>query len=162
MSRVGNRRSDRRWKDPEGNIWPSKFEWEVYDTLLRSGVNVRRCDKSDTITYYQPKPNVECLDCGSSRCSQTRTYTPDLHITTEGGGGHSHGYYIEVKGYFREEKRRLFRCLRQSRKDIDIRCVFASDHWVKKGKTRLSDYFSKYVKNTPFCFWNGDIPGDWK
>ena len=161
MPRVGSRRSDRRWKAPDGEIWPSKFEWEVYDALKQRGVNVRRCDSGDTITYHQPRPNVECLECGSSKCSQTRTYTPDLHILRpRGRGGESRGYYIEVKGYFREEKRRLFRCLRNDRKDIDLRCIFASNHWVKKGKTRLSDYFSRYVKNTPYHFWDGDIPED--
>jgi hypothetical protein len=162
MPRVGTRRSDRRWKARDGVVWASKFEWEVYDALLRGGINVRKCDESDTITYHQSRPNVECLDCGSSRCSQARTYTPDLHITPQGKGSDSTGYYIEVKGYFRDEKRRLFRCLRQSRQDVDIRCIFASDHWVRKGKTRLSDYFTRYIKNTPFFFWEGELPGDWQ
>ena len=159
--RVGSKRSDRRWKDPDGTVWPSRFEWEVYSTLKASGVDVRRCDAGDTIDYSEPKPNVSCLECGSSECAQNRKYTPDLYITTSTPDGAS-GYYVEVKGYFRNEKRKLFRCLRASRPDIDLRIIFGSNHWVTKGKTRLPNYFDSYIKNIPYHIWNGDIPGDWK
>ncbi len=164
MPRVGVKRSDRRWKDPEGQVWASKFEWEVYQKLLDNGHAVRKCDSGDTFNYTQPRPNVKCLECGGCECVQERSYTPDLHILRpRGGGGSSRGYYIEVKGYFREEKRRLFRCLRNSRPDVDLRVIFAADSWVRKGKTRLSDYFDRYVKNTPYYFWDGvDIPKDWQ
>ena len=162
MPRVGVRRSDRRWKAPDGVIWASKFEWEVYTALLEDGIDVRKCDSSDTFSYTQQRPNVKCVECGSVDCVQERTYTPDLYIRPEASEDDSSGYYIEVKGYFREEKRRLFRCLRASRSDVDLRVIFATDHWVRKGKTRLSDYFDRYVKNTPYHFWDGGIPGAWK
>ena len=162
MGRVGRKRNDQRWQDPSGVIWASKFEWEVYDTLNSSGLLIRRCDASDTIDYTEPKPNVSCVECGSSRCAQNRTYTPDLYIVPSNAGSNSGGYYLEVKGYFRNEKRKLFRCLRASRPDVDLRIVFSSDHWVTRGKTRLSDYFNNYVKNTPYHIWDGDLPEDWK
>lgn len=161
MPRVGRSRSDRRWEAPDGQVWASKFEWEVFDALQRAGVSVRKCDSGDTVTYYQARPNVRCLDCGSSNCSQERTYTPDLFVIPKSGSDNGGGYFIEVKGYFRDEKRALFRCLRTSRSDIDLRCVFAADHWVTKGKTRLSAYFDRYVKNTPYHFWDGTLPETW-
>lgn len=163
VPRVGWKKSDRRWKAPDGQIWASKFEWAVYDSLKSAGVNVRKCDASDSITYHQPKPNVRCMDCASGNCSQERTYTPDLYIIPEGESKAIRaGYYVEVKGYFRSEKRTLFRCLRNDRTDISIRCILEADHWVTKGKTRLTDYFKRYLKTTPVHVWNGDIPEDWK
>jgi hypothetical protein len=161
--RVGYKRSDKRWKDESGQVWASKFEWEVYDTLLRSGVSVRKCDSSDTFSYTEPRPNVKCMACGSCECMQERTYTPDLYIVPKGGKANSGGYYLEIKGYFRDEKRRLFRCLRNSRPDIDLRVVFATNAWVTRGKTRMSDYFDKYVKGTPYHFWNENnmLPEEW-
>ena len=162
-NRVGNKRSDRRWVDDAGDLWASKFEWEVYTTLKAIGRNVRRCNSTDTISYTEPKPNVSCLECGSSNCAQNRTYTPDLFLIPQAATSDSDGYYIEVKGYFRDEKRKLFRCLRKARPDIDLRVIFASNHWVTRPKSRLSDYFTRYLKNTPFCFWQGgDIPEEWQ
>ena len=162
MPRVGYKKSDRRWKDPEtGEVWASKFEWEVYGALKAAGHDVRRCDSSDSISYSEPRPNVSCLECGSHRCAQDRTYTPDLYLRPKAGSHNGDGYYIEVKGYFRNEKRRLFRCLRNSRPDIDLRCIFASNHWVTRGKTRLSDYFDRYIKSTPYVFWKGVLPEEW-
>jgi len=162
MGRVGSKRSDRRWEDETGEVWASKFEWEVFDTLSRSGRNVRRCTSSDTISYTESRPNVSCLDCGGSNCAQNRTYTPDLFLLPQAATSDSEGYYIEVKGYFRDEKRKLFRCLRKARPDIDLRVIFASNHWVNRPRSRLSDYFTRYIKNTPFCFWDGDIPEEWQ
>ena len=163
MSRVGSKRGDQRWEDPEtGEVWPSQFEWEVYTALKAGGNAVRRCDSGDTISYSEPRPNVSCLECGSSQCAQNRTYTPDIFLLPKTAPANSGGYYIEVKGYFRDEKRKLFRCLRASRPDIDLRIVFGSDHWVTRGKTKLSNYFDRYVKNTPYHIWDGDIPEGWK
>ena len=160
MPRVGTKRSDRRWIDPDGEQWASKFEWRVFDHLRSSGANVRRCTSSDSIAYTEPKPNVTCLECGGSECVQERIYTPDLYIVPHGGDDKS-GYYIEAKGYFRKEKRQLFRHLRKSRADIDLRVVLESDHWVTRGKTRLSNYFDRYLKETPYVVGFKQIPGKW-
>jgi len=163
MGRVGRKRSDRRWQDPEtGEVWPSRFEWEVYSTLKASGHAVRRCDAGDTISYTEPRPNVSCMECGSSKCAQNRQYTPDLFLIPKAATSDSDGYYIEVKGYFRDEKRKLFRCLRKTRPDIDLRIIFEGDHWVTRGKTKITDYFDRYVKNTPYHIWDGGIPGEWE
>jgi hypothetical protein len=92
---------------------------------------------------------------------QDRSYTPDLFLRPE-GRPESDGYFIEVKGYFRREKRQLFRCMRNSRPDINLRLILEGDHWVTKGKTRMTDYAKRYLKTTPTHVWDGDIPGDWK
>ena len=161
MPRVGRKRSDRRWKAEDGKVWASKFEHDVYEYLRASGVNVRPCTASDSVTYSEPRPNVKCMACGSCECMQERIYTPDLFVIPDRGGAGSPGYYIEAKGYFRPEKRKLFRCLRNSRPDIDLRVVLEADHWVTRGKTRLSDYFERYLKTTPYCVGLNDIPEEW-
>ena len=161
MGRVGKKRSDRRWRDPDGNVWASKFEWKTYAHLVSIGVNVRRCESDDAVSYCEPKPRVECLACGSSECVQRRIYTPDLYIVPASASSESEGYYLETKGYFRGEKRALFRHLRKDRPDIDLRVVFEADHWVTKGKTRLSDYFERYLKDTPYCIGYKNIPEEW-
>ena len=157
MPRVGRKKSDRRWKAPDGTIWASRFEYRVYEHFRASGSNVRKCDSSDSVTYSEPKPNVKCMECGGSECVQERIYTPDLHIIPQ----HGSSYFIEAKGYFRPEKRKLFRCLRNSRPDIDLRVILEADHWVTRGKTRLSDYFERYLKTTPYCVGLNDIPEEW-
>ena len=160
--RMGYKRSDRRWVDDEGTVWASKFEYKVFAGLRDSGCNVRKCTSSDTFSYTEHKPNVRCVECGGCDCVQDRTYTPDLFYTPEQGEGSGTGYYIETKGYFAAPKRSLFRSLRASRPDIDLRVVLESDGWVTKGKTRLTDYFSRYLKTTPVHVWDGDIPEEWK
>ena len=158
MPRVGRKRSDRRYLDPTGEQWASKYEWETYEYLRSVGANVRRCTSSDTITYSERKPSCVCLECGSGDVVQERRYTPDLFVIPKGGGD-SGGYYIEVKGYFRGEKRRLFRCLRNDRPDIDIRVVSYAN--PKTGKLRLTEYFERYLKTTPIVVGYENIPEEW-
>lgn len=148
---------------PDGTVWASKFEWEVYDALSRHrGAFVRKCTGSDTISYIEPRPNVTCVACGSSECVQARTYTPDIFYIPKAAAPNGGGYFIEAKGYFRAEKRMLFRHLVNSNPDYDLRVVLSANNWVTKGKTRISDYFDRYMKDTPYHIWDGDIPEDWK
>jgi len=158
MPRVGRKRSDRRWLDPSGNEWASRYEWETYEHLRAGGTTVRKCDSSDTITYREPKRGCICLECGSSDVVQKRKYTPDLYIVPK-GREECDGYYIEVKGYFRGEKRRLFRCLRNDRPDIDIRVVSYNN--AKTGKLTLVEYFERYLKTTPIVVGYQAIPEEW-
>lgn len=120
---------------------------------------MRRCTESDSIAYCEPKPNVKCMECGSSQCGQDRYYTPDFYIVPSDPS--SEPYYLEAKGYFRKEKRILFRAMRKARADIDVRVVFEADHWVTRGKTRISDYFDRFLKCTPYCVGVDNIPEDW-
>jgi hypothetical protein len=161
-SRVGHKRADRRWRADDGTIWASKFEYTVYAALKGTGSIVRKCTSSDTVTYTEHKSNVRCLECGGSECVQDRTYTADLFFTPASAGSGSSGYYIEAKGYFAPDKRRLFRSLRKTRPDIDLRVILETNGWATKGKTRMTQYFAKYLKTTPVHVWDGDIPEDWK
>ena len=159
MSRVGRKRSDRRWLDPSGEQWASKYEWETYEHLRATGSRVRKCDSSDTLNYTECKKLCTCVECGSGNIVQERVYTPDLHIIPK-GREYSEGYYLEVKGYFRGDKRRLFRCFRDSRQDIDLRVVAQAN--TKTGKLRLTEYFARYLKTTPIVIGYENIPEDWR
>lgn len=159
--RVGKKRSDRRWRAPNGTVWASRFEWQVYDALKSANVSVRKCDKDDTISYVEPKRSGRCLECGSDKVVQERTYTPDLFVSETREGDASGGYYLETKGYFRPEKRKLFRDFRTSNPDYPIRFILERDSWVTKGKTKLTDYFQRYLKTVPVHVWDGSLPKDW-
>lgn len=161
MPRVGRKRSDKRWKAPDGTVWASKFEWTVYEHYRTSGACVRKCTEDDSVSYTEPKPFVNCMDCGGNNCVQERIYTPDLFVVPKGAEPNSGGYYVEAKGYFRPEKRKLFRHLRNEGPDIDLRVVLESNHWVTRGKTRLTDYFERYLKTTPVVVGINNIPKDW-
>lgn len=146
MSRVGRKKSDRRW-EVDGRVWASKFEWQVYDSLRASGLDVEICGPGDSFNYQQPiTGGGTCLACGSNRCVQDRIYTPDLRLRL----GPELGYrYVEVKGHFPKDKRALFRHFRKQNPDVDLVFVLAADHWVTRGKSRLTDYFARYLKTTP-------------
>jgi hypothetical protein len=83
---------------------------------------------------------------------QERTYTPDLFVG-------SNGFYLETKGYFPGPKRSLFRAVLASNPNADIRLVAQSNHWVTKGKTRLSDWAKRF--KIKFHVWDGKLPEDW-
>jgi hypothetical protein len=51
--------------------------------------------------------------------------------------------------------------MRNSRPDIDLVLVLEADHWVTKGKTRMTDYAKRYLKTTPTHVWNGGLPDEW-
>lgn len=52
--------------------------------------------------------------------------------------------YIETKGYFEGTKRNLFRQVIKAYPNVDIRLIAGADHWVTRGKTRLSDWAKRY------------------
>ena len=155
-NRVGTKRSDRRWKDNEGTIWASKYECLVYEGLLLHGVHVEKCEKGEghSFRYTESKANLRCLECQSTNCVQDRTYTPDLLVVP--GNGET-PYYLETKGFFPAKSRNLLRNFNKSRSDINLRFVTSTDAWVTKGKTKLSDYFQRYLKTVPFHVWNHNL-----
>ena len=153
--RVGTKRSDRRWKAPDGTIWASKFEYTVYDTLLSADFDVRKCGHDDTISYVEPRRNSRCVECGSDKVVQDRTYTPDLCMYQETQRGDRPIYNIETKGYFRAERRKLFREMVKSNPTYPIVVILERNGWVTKGKSRYLDYFKRYLKTVPVFVWNG-------
>jgi hypothetical protein len=167
MGRVSKKRSDRRWQADDGTIWASKFEYEVYNGLKRRGYLVRKCEQGevDTFSYYSTVRGGECPRCGHNEVIQRRTYTPDLFISAAAcvDGKNHEGIYIETKGYFSAEKRKLLRDFQKTGPGITLFFLAERDNWVTKGKSRYSDYFSRYLKTIPFAVWNGqDLPEDWQ
>lgn len=165
MPRVGNKRSDRRWEAPDGTIWASKFEFQVFTKLTALGVVGRKCEQggSDTFAYTTPIGTGRCAQCGSGQVVQERTYTPDVHISAdspvtcfEGDG------YVEAKGFFPADKRGLLRHFRKTGPSINLCVIANADHWVTKGRSRLSDYFKRYFKDVEFMIWRGSNPDRWE
>jgi len=144
--RSGQKRSDKRFTAPSGVEWASKFEWEVYESIGGAGVDVRKCGQGDSFHYHESKRQGKCLACGSSDVVQERTYTPDLCVTpTPKGDSGPEPYYIEVKGYFRQQRRALFGHFLKQNQDLDIRIVFERDG---RATPRMSyrEYAQRYYK----------------
>jgi hypothetical protein len=153
MPRKGSKRSDRRWIDPGGQEWDSKFEWLVYERLRSDGYRVRRCDESDSIAYHSGVRQGRCLECGSAQVVQERIYTPDLFVVGRVGSDEQCRSAIECKGYFPGSKRNLFRSVAKQwgrewdeAEGPDLRIVFESN---RLRGTALSsvEYVHKYAKN---------------
>lgn len=157
--RLGTHRRDMRWQDPTGNVWASKFEYQVYLGLKERGYNVRRTTTDHTMAYTSPVQGGKCLQCNSGRVVHERNYTPDLFILPKMSGDSDEPvYYIEAKGYLRAPQRALLRYFRAQRPDIDLRLIIQRDY--KVGKSSLVGWATKYLK-AKVHIWNGDIPNDW-
>lgn len=155
--RVGTKRSDRRWEAPDGTIWASKFEWQVYDAIVRhyasdKSVSVERCGPDCSLGYHSTVKNGRCTQCGSVCVVQERTYTPDIRIVRTSEQGQQRVTYIEAKGYFEGSKRSLFRQVLKTHQSLDIRLVAERDHWVTKGKSKLSDWAKRF--KVKFHLWD--------
>jgi hypothetical protein len=158
-----------RWLSPDGQEWDSKFEWQVYESLHKSGqTTIRRTGKayaagqSDTFVYTMPVRDATCNACQSTEVSKRRQYTPDLcapdaHHGDDRSYSHS-GFYIEIKGYLRAEQRSLLRAFCKARPDIDLRFILQRDFKVGTG-TAVS-WITKYLKR-PVTVWRGRLPDEW-
>lgn len=146
--------------DPSGDVWASPFEFNVYDAIKLAGKHsIRRAGDSDALTYSTSVKLGRCEKCGSHTVVQDRTYTPDLYLIRETGQAGQERYFVEVKGYLPGPKRNLFRQVKAQHPNVDLRIVAQSDHWVTKGKTRLSDWAKRY--KIAFHLWNGSLPETW-
>jgi hypothetical protein len=158
--RIGTKRSDLRCKDPAGDIWASPFEFNVYDAIKDKGdFTIRRATERDSLAYSTAIRGGRCTECGCSTVVQDRSYTPDLYLVWKGVDRLTSGFYVEVKGYLPGPKRNLFRQVKAQHPHVDLRIVAQSDHWVTKGKSRLSDWAKRY--KIKFHLWNGSLPEDW-
>jgi hypothetical protein len=145
--------------DPAGDVWASPFEFNVYEAIKAKGRNVARATESDSLNYTTSVKLGRCEKCGAHTVVQDRTYTPDLFVVWERDATGKGGYFVETKGHFPGPKRNLFRQVKAQHPDVDLRIVAQSDHWVTKGKTRLSDWAKRY--KIKFHVWNGTLPEDW-
>lgn len=156
-----------RWLSPDGQEWDSKFEWQVYESLHKSGSGVQRAAKgkpgeSDTFVYTMPVRDATCDACQSTEVSKRRQYSPDLRFAHAHHGddrSYSHsGFYIEVKGYLRAEQRSLLRAFCKARPDIDLRFILQRDFKIGAG-TAVS-WITRYLKR-PVTVWRGRLPDEW-
>ena len=164
MPKIGRKFSDRRFRSDDGQEWDSRFEWVVWDGLIRSGYRVRRCDESDSFSYNTAVVKGRCLECSSVRVVQDRIYTPDLFVVERQRKGTIErcNYYVELKGYFPAEKRGLLRSVANQATGIDLRVVFQRLSPLKGTKTTNVDYIKKFCKSTPVGVWNPNLEDiDW-
>lgn len=159
MGRVGSKKSDRRWKAPDGSLWDSKVEWNVYDTLRKQeDLEVRRCDERDTLSYTTPVRSGRCVVCGADGVVQERTYTPDLCVRSRESG---HTVLLEVKGFMHSSRRSQLRAAIRQNPDADVRFVLQSKYTKATKKLKLYQYIDKYMK-VPWIIWEGEYPDAWK
>lgn len=164
--RVGTKRSDRRWEDDDGNVWASKLECEVY-TALRGEAGIRvleRCGGGEghSFDYTSPVRKAVCHSCASRDVVQQRVYTPDLYVVPASAGSDARGYYIEVKGHLRADRRNLLRSVVKAYPDLDLRFVFApgAAHRSATSRLNLGEYVTKYLK-AEWHEWDGCLPRSW-
>lgn len=172
-SRVGTKHSDMRWQAPDGTIWASRLEYEVYEEARRSGEPVRRCvpgtpDKSDTFSYWHSGRSLTCKTCGSAEVGSLRRYTADLFQDSSsckraGDEGNqeaqSNGYYVDIKGYLRGPRRTLLRSFCKRRPDVDLRILLQRDFKISK-LTTAAGWINKTLK-IPYAIWDGKWPRTW-
>jgi len=157
MSRVGTKRSDRRWKDGNGNIWASEFEYRVYEAMATTpGTDsVQRASegKDHTFGYSTQVTKGSCLECGSGKVVQQRVYTPDLFCTPPPDISDGGRYYFETKGYFSAERRNLYRAFLQSWPELNIMLIFQNGRKPKGMKRTMGQYADSFFK-IPWCIWD--------
>lgn len=160
-TKVGTKRSDRRWLSPSGEEFDSRFEYEVYEIFDKSTA-VRRTTKGDTLAYTSPIRNGSCISCGGTDVGQQRHYTPDLFAIPGDSKHKAVGYYVEVKGYLRPRERSLFRSIYKVHKNVDLRFLFASDFKASGTKGRITDWFKKFCPDWKLAIWHHEVPKEWK
>lgn len=157
--RVGIKRSDLRWQAPDGTIWSSRYEFELFLQLKEQGYNVRKTTEKDSHSYTSPVRGGRCLECDSCKVVQQHSYTPDLFVGEEGRSDKPtdpsgyRDYLIEAKGYLRAPRRALLRHFRKARPDLDLRFVVQRDYRVTKHAT-IVEWARKYLK-VPIVVWPG-------
>lgn len=135
--------ADRRYVDETGTEWASEFEYRVFEGLQLLGYDVRKCGEGDSFDYTSTVTRGNCLECGSSRVGQRRTYTPDLYVSDLPGPNGPEGRYIEAKGYWPAHKRNLLRSAIRSNPDTHLVFVFQVDRKAT-AKQSYSAYATKY------------------
>jgi hypothetical protein len=156
MGKIGFKRSDRRYRSDDGQEWDSRFEWVVYNGLTSNGYSVRRCDESDAFAYNTTVKQGRCVECGSPKVLQERTYTPDLFVGGVKGkrATVNDSYYIECKGYFPSDKRNLFRSFANQTEGLSLRILFPSEVRLKGTKVTNVQYVKKFCKTIPVGLWD--------
>jgi hypothetical protein len=154
-----------RWKTPDGVVWDSRFEAEVFDGYGRAGYQVRQTTEHDRVLYTRGVRNGLCGKCGSAEVATSHSYQADLSILPKDGGQQPSlddggAYLLEVKGYIRAERRSLLRALLKARPDLRLRLLVQRDYKVTKSLS-LTDWAVKYLR-IPVAVWTGQPPTTWR
>lgn len=162
--RVGTHKRDMRWQDPQGNLWDSRYEYELFTYLkAKDGLYVRPTTEQDSFRYTSPVRSSICTVCGSDRVAKNRSYTPDLFVNTKDDRGLARdpsGYYVEAKGFLRKDRRALLRYFRKARPDVDLRLVVQADNRATK-QLRVVEWAKKYLK-IPVAVWRPGMELVWQ
>lgn len=158
--RTGTKRSDMRWTAPDGTIWDSRYEYIVYSAYQAAGYTIRKCDKRDTFSFTLPIRNASCTACGSTAVGQSRTYTPDFHVTPKDIKCEAVGYYCESKGYLRPKQRALLRNFYKAHPHSGVRFLLQRDFPATKASS-IVQWFVKFLKGSKIAVWDGKIPEGW-
>lgn len=162
-ARVGTHKRDMRWQDPTGQVWDSRYEYELYTHLKAKGLYVQPTGEQDSFLYTSPVRSAVCTVCGSDRVAKNRSYTPDLFVSTKDVGGVSRdpsGYYVEAKGYLRKDRRALLRYFRKAQPNVDLRLVVQADNRATK-QLRVVEWAQKYLK-IPVAVWRPGMELVWQ
>lgn len=155
-----------RWEAPDGTVWASKFEFEVFLGYQRAGIKVRKTTEHDSVRYTRPVRGGVCTKCTAREVVSEHRYTPDLLVVQETPGGAAEqvaeagDYCLEAKGYLRAERRSLLRALCKERRDLRLRLLVQRDYRVTKSLT-LTEWARKYLR-IPVAVWTGQFPIQWK
>lgn len=172
--RMGTKRSDTRWIEPDGEEFDSRFEAQVVNSARLAGVLIRRAIKgtpdtpgSDTVAYrHKTSRGGRCAVCGSSDVYTARSYTADLlldtallskeHSDKDHKAGEPARSHCDAKGYLRANKRSLLRSLHKARPDLDLRLILQRDYRISKTAT-ISSWCNRVAK-IPYAIWTGSFP----
>lgn len=138
-----------RWRDPEGNTWASRFEYQLFTYFRTAGADVRRCEKRDAVDYTTRVRDASCESCGSGDISQAHTYTPDLCVR-DGVFGDPLQSRVEAKGYLRASDRRILRAVVASGKGADLCLILQRQH------AKTVDWAKRFLKRPVYVFSAAD------
>lgn len=84
-------------------------------------------------------------------------YTPDFRVRTNSDGDlRPYEWFVESKGYFRQEDMRNLRAVRECNPELDLRIIFQRDSKYRKTMT-YSDWAKRY--NFPHAI--AKVPKEW-
>ena len=139
------------------------LEYRIIEWLdqFAPGVQYECLGSLPRLAYFTSESGFKCAECGSGRVERQRVYTPDLYFP-------STGVYIEAKGMFSANRRRLLRDFSKARPDIDLRYIFqANNKLSRKSKNRYLDWAEQVGR--PAVLWTAKniqkdqppMPSDW-
>lgn len=123
--------ANRTYIDEKGRKWDSNFEWRIADWCERNDLGYT--GQPRTFDYGTPVAGAKCVDCGGHSIVKSRTYTPDFLLDGT-------KFYIEAKGYLRQDARVLLQRFIKERTDVPIRFIFQANKPLKLKRT--PDYLS--------------------